>query len=131
MNNAVAISAGGAYGLALKNDGTVTGWGYNNWGQTSPPDGLNGVVAVSAGYDHSLALKSDGTVVAWGHSAYGGTTIHAGLNDVIAIAAGVSHCLALVGDGPPALQAAATGFQNAKGQPGVAIPTQSGRVYGL
>jgi hypothetical protein len=95
----MAISAGGAHSLALKNDGTVVGWGYNAYGQASPPGGLQGVVAVSAGEEHSIALKSDGTVVGWGHNQYGQATVPAGLSNVTTIAAGDWHNLALKADG--------------------------------
>jgi hypothetical protein len=99
LTGVVAISAGGAYGLALKNDGTVTGWGYNGWGGPSPPAGLKGVVAISAGEYHALALKSDGTVVAWGSGSYGATTVPPGLSNVVAIAAGEFLSLVLRNDG--------------------------------
>jgi alpha-tubulin suppressor-like RCC1 family protein len=61
-----AIAAGGFHSLALKSDGTVVAWGYNDFGQSTVPAGLSGVVAIAGGWFHSLALKSDGTVVAWG-----------------------------------------------------------------
>jgi hypothetical protein len=35
--------------LALKNDGTVVGWGANFSGETTIPAGLSGVIAISAG----------------------------------------------------------------------------------
>jgi hypothetical protein len=43
-------------GLALKSDGTVVGWGANDWYQATPPARLTNVVAIAAGGDHSLAL---------------------------------------------------------------------------
>ena len=65
--------------LALKNDGTVVGWGYNAWGQclgtstvngespiTTTPNGqpaqllgkvLSGVTQIAAGSQHTIALK--------------------------------------------------------------------------
>jgi alpha-tubulin suppressor-like RCC1 family protein len=58
-----AIAAGWGHSLALRSDGTVVGWGRNNFGQASPPAGLSNVVAIAAGSQHSLALLSDGTVV--------------------------------------------------------------------
>jgi len=83
LSGIVAISAGDANCLALKNDGTVWGWGQNAYGEAG--DGtsnsrkyravqsmasagvpLTGVVAVAAGSVQSMALKSDGTVWAWG-----------------------------------------------------------------
>jgi Regulator of chromosome condensation (RCC1) repeat/F5/8 type C domain len=91
LSGVTAIAAGRDYGLALKSDGTVVGWGP----QTTIPAGLSGVTAIAAGYSHSLALKSDGTVVGWGDQ----TTIPAGLSGVTAIAAGSNHSLALKSDG--------------------------------
>ncbi len=75
----------------------VVGWGYNNYGQATPPAGLEWVVAVAAGDDFSLALKRDGTVVGWGYSPY--ATVPAGLSNVVAISANYEHSLALKSDG--------------------------------
>ena len=36
-NNFVAIAAGYYHSLALKNDGSIVGWGRNNHGQATPP----------------------------------------------------------------------------------------------
>ncbi len=84
----------------------VVGWGWNNYGQSTPPTGATGVVAVAAGAFHSLALKSDGTVIGWGDNTFGQATPPAGLSNVVAIAAGGvveggnnSHSLALKSDG--------------------------------
>ena len=43
LSNAVAISAGFAHSLAIRDDGTVVAWGYNNFGQTTVPAGLTAV----------------------------------------------------------------------------------------
>ena len=45
--------------------GSIVGWGSNNDGEATPPDG-NDFVAIAAGEGHSLALKSDGSIVGWG-----------------------------------------------------------------
>src|SRR5258708_1619242 len=50
-----AIAAGGNHSLALKSDGTVVGWGYNDYGQSTVPANLTGVIAIAAGDAHSLA----------------------------------------------------------------------------
>jgi hypothetical protein len=93
----VAIAAGGQHSLALKSDGTVAGWGYDYYGQVTPPAGLSGVAAIAAGVGHSLALKSDGTVVGWGDNMSGQATPPEWLTGVVAIAAGWKHSLALIG----------------------------------
>ena len=66
LKDVVAIEAGGSHSLALKEDGTVVAWGWNEYHQCDVPSGLKDVVAIEAGDSHSLALKEDGTVVAWG-----------------------------------------------------------------
>lgn len=117
----VSVSAGGQHVVAVKSDGTVMAWGYNEYGQlgdgTTVPrhspvavPGLTGVVAVSAGSSHSVALKTDGTVVAWGDNSTGqlgdGTQIGhlspvvvSGLTGVVAVKAGVGNTAVLKSDG--------------------------------
>ena len=53
----MAIDAGGYHTVALKQDGTVVAWGYNDEGQTKVPAGLSGVVAIAAGGFHTVVLK--------------------------------------------------------------------------
>jgi hypothetical protein len=64
----MAIAAGRDHSLAIRSDGTLVGWGYNNSGQTDVPTGM--FTAVAAGAGHSLAIRSDATqiptVSAWG-----------------------------------------------------------------
>ena len=119
----VASNKGGNDGfvLALRHDGTMAAWGWNQYGQLgdgtttdrlSPVavTGLTNAVAIAAGGVHSLALKGDGTVWSWGYNNNGqlgdGTTTSRsvpapvpGLADVIAISAGTAHSLALKADG--------------------------------
>ncbi len=119
LSNVVAVAAGAAHSLALKSDGTVVGWGWNNVGEatgtptTNSVDNLNfisagqvrfggevlrGVVSIAAGTSYSLALKKDGTVVAWGRMAGPRYPVNVpdGLHDVVAIAAGWDNfCLAI------------------------------------
>ncbi len=100
LSGVTAISAGGLFNLAVRQDGTVVAWGANDQGQlgdgtttsrfipiqvcvngtTAPCTSfLTGITAVAAGGFHSLAAKSDGTVVAWGSNTSGqlgiGTTV--------------------------------------------------------
>jgi len=95
----VAVAAGSGHMLALKNDGTLAAWGFNNFGQATVPAGLTGVVAIAARGDYSLALKGDGTLVGWGDNSLGQAAAPFGLNNVKAISAGDGHALALRADG--------------------------------
>jgi RHS repeat-associated protein len=117
----VAVAAGAAHSLALRDDGVVFSWGLNSDGQLGDGTttlrrqavqvaGLTGVVAVAAGTAHSLALKEDGSVVAWGANSAGqlgdGTTTRrltprpvSGLSAVSSIAAGAFHSLAVLQTG--------------------------------
>jgi len=78
----VSVVSGDQSFAALRDDGTVWCWGYNNYGQlgdgsTTSRDipvqvsGLTDVIAIAGGLAHTLAIKRDGTVWAWGYNAYG------------------------------------------------------------
>lgn len=94
VTDAVAISAGRDHALILRGDGTVIGWGHNQYGQTNIPLGLTNVVAVAAGAFYSIALDKEGNISAWGT-----TRISSGnAKDVIAVSASY-RTLALKRDG--------------------------------
>ena len=116
LSNVVAIAAGRGHTLALKNDGTVVGWGINHEGEATgiPSMGsiyvtnglvtiggqvLTNVVAIAARRTHSIALKSDGSVTTWGSSPIRMLPhvfdVPEGLSNVVAIAAGDNYCLAI------------------------------------
>ena len=70
LNDVVAISAGGAHGLALQGDDSVWGWGQNDKGQIGDGNvvtqlapaaatGVNGINAIDAGSLFSIVLKND------------------------------------------------------------------------
>ena len=116
LTNVIAVAAGHFHALAIRSDGTVVGWGFNQSGQatgnaSSDPEyasstvringqELSNTIAVSAAWQHSLGLRSDGSVVAWGYGGrYHQTSVPAGLTGVIAIAAGMDRSLALRKDG--------------------------------
>ncbi len=123
ISDVVQIEAGAFHTLALKSDGTVWAWGFNENGQLGDNStanrsipvqvgagvaGFTGIIAISAGDSHSMALKSDGTVWIWGGNQFGqignGTASttnqlvpaqNAALSNIAQISAGAFHNLAL------------------------------------
>ena len=88
LTGVVSVAAGFDDSVALKGDGTVWTWGYNNYGElgnnttttsktpvqvvgAGGSGVLGGIVTISAGAYHTAALKSDGTVWAWGFNGNG------------------------------------------------------------
>jgi alpha-tubulin suppressor-like RCC1 family protein len=83
LSDAAQVSASEYHSLAVRADGTVAGWGSNEYGEATNASaapvvptptsvaGLANVVEVAAGWGHSLALLSNGTVMAWGYNYYG------------------------------------------------------------
>lgn len=72
----------GSQAFVIKTDGTVWGWGSNNFGQLgdgtkearSKPVkviGLTDVIQIVSGSNTTIALRNDGTVWAWGWNVYG------------------------------------------------------------
>ncbi len=139
LSNIVAIAAGGLHNLALRADGTISGWGDNSKGQINVPPGLTNAVAIAAGDYHSLALRADGTVAVWGAYAddrlinspvFFSAAALPGLTNVVAAAAGSDHDLALFGNGPPP-EFTLLNASVASGGFTVSVPTRSGRAYRL
>src|SRR5262249_4005579 len=63
LSNVVAIAAGEAASVALKNDGTVRVWGSGSGGPSGVPPGVSNVVAIAGGGFHNLALIGNGAPV--------------------------------------------------------------------
>ncbi len=133
LGNVVALAAGYSHAVVLKSDGTIATWGRNYLQPVSQPVGLDDVVAIAAGGEyfgvHSLALRRDGTVIAWGYNADGQTNVPAGLKNVFAVAAGERFSMALVS--PNTLSVGVVSASKHGDGFSVAVPTISGRVYGL
>jgi len=121
FSTAPVVSTAESHTIALRNDGTVCGWGSNTWGQVGDGtvanrrtpvqvQGLNTVTAISAGWTHTIALRNDGTVWGWGTNSRGQlgddtttsrrTPIQVqGLNNITAVSAGWDYTIALRNDG--------------------------------
>ena len=66
----VDVAASGGHAIALRENGSVTCWGHNYYGQ-APRDVSGNFVAIAVGCDYSLALAADGSVVCWGNNSSG------------------------------------------------------------
>ena len=77
-----AVAGGEYHSLAIRTDGTLAGWGTNNYGQTDVPAGT--FTAVAGGNYHSLAIRTDGTLAGWGRNDYGQTDVPAGTFTAVA-----------------------------------------------
>jgi hypothetical protein len=95
LTNVVAISVQDDNSLALKADGTIVGWGTNDFDEIVPPANIGPVTAISTGVYHSVALKQDGSVVTWGWMP----ATPADVGTATAVAAGAYHTLALRSNG--------------------------------
>jgi alpha-tubulin suppressor-like RCC1 family protein len=118
---AVAANDQSQHTCALRSNGEVACWGYNEAGQLG--DGttthrqtpvavvdLTDATAITTGTYHTCALRGDGQVTCWGHNVEGqlgdGTTTDrhtpvavVGITDATAIAAGENHSCALRSSG--------------------------------
>ena len=81
-NEWIDVTAGASHALAIKAEGTLWGWGNNDYGQlgngtlisASAPvqiGTLNGWKSVSAGSAHSIAIRTTGSLWAWGFNGNG------------------------------------------------------------
>ena len=87
LTNVAQIVAGNAFTYALKNDGTMWGWGDNAYDQvTSYPatylnptnPGLSDIVVIGAGEFHTCAVNSVNHVWCWGKNSEGQWGMSAG-----------------------------------------------------
>lgn len=80
--NWVRIACGYRYAMAIKNDGTLWGWGRGEYGKTGMGDESNRSSPVQVGNDtnwaeittsvyHSAAIKEDGSLWIWGRNDNG------------------------------------------------------------
>jgi alpha-tubulin suppressor-like RCC1 family protein len=110
LSDVKAVATGFLSGFALRGDGTVWGWGYNEWGQlggwfggqSAVPvriHGLDGITAIGDG----IAVRTGGTLWTWARKALSsasGTPVQVpGLTGITAVASGVDTSYALSSDG--------------------------------
>jgi alpha-tubulin suppressor-like RCC1 family protein len=123
-NDWEAVATGNGFTVALKTDGSLWAWGWNQFGQLGNNKGGEDEMettpiqigydtdwlAVSAGDRHTVAIKSDGSLWAWGCNEFGelgnGTTTNSKVpvrigtgNDWLIVCAGGSGTLAIKTDG--------------------------------
>lgn len=77
-----SVAAGDSHIIAIKSDGTLWGWGQNNYCQLGDATYMshnvptqigtaNNWAKVTANENYTLAIKTDGTLWAWGRNNYG------------------------------------------------------------
>ena len=82
ITDATAITAAGAHSCALHQDGAISCWGNNLYGQlgnsttqsSSVPmrvGGITDATAIAAGQHHTCALHQNGTISCWGNNDWG------------------------------------------------------------
>ena len=81
--NWTSVDGGFAHTSAIRSDGTLWTWGYNNFGQLGNGNTADALIPVqensmatnwhslSAGIDHTAAIKTDGTFWLWGFNSKG------------------------------------------------------------
>jgi alpha-tubulin suppressor-like RCC1 family protein len=99
-----AIAAAANHTIAIRDDGSVTGWGRGQYEQLTFPADVTtgGVTAVSTGDTHALAITVSGQVRAWGDNGRSQCNVPAWITGyrVTRVAAGGEHSVALVSLGP-------------------------------
>ena len=90
-NGFSAVSAGISHTCAIRANGAIECWGWNQHGQADAPAGR--FSAVSAGYDHTCAIGEDGAIQCWGSNSSGKSTSPTGRFTAVSIS--VDHSCAI------------------------------------
>lgn len=91
------IAAGDSHTCGITTAGNVECWGWNRYGESSPPSGAFSSVSVSMGSDwrnkHSCGIRTSGAIDCWGDNYYGQSSPPVG--NFIAVSAGAAHTCAV------------------------------------
>ena len=114
------MNAGASYTVVVKSDGTLWGWGRNNYGQLGIGNTTNTAAKTQVGTDsnwqdiyagqyHTIGIKTDRTLWAWGKNTYGqlgnsttsdrNTPIQIGTASWQSVSGGADHTVAIKTDG--------------------------------
>lgn len=133
LNGAVAtLAVGNNHACAGFTDGDVYCWGSiaNDWGQMTPPPGLDFVEGLAVGDLHSCARGSQGDVECWGASTLGRTDPPQGLGPVTHISAGAQHTCVVHGQGDVACWGQdEQGQSSVPGNLGPAVQVEAGKFH--
>lgn len=105
-----SVSAGYGFSLALKTNGTLWGWGFNNFGQLGDNTTIdknvpvqigtaNDWLRIDAGGQHALGVKTTGTLWSWGNNNFGQLGNGNNTNSLIPIQIGTFNNWSLVSAG--------------------------------
>ena len=100
MTDAVLCARSWNFGMVLKEDGSLDGWGA--WHPS--PEELTDIVAIDAGVSHAVALTADGRIHEWAYDGQIGEVITsaesiAALTGIVDISAGTNATMAIFEDG--------------------------------
>lgn len=93
---ASSVSAGWGHTCASDSSGAAGCWGYDEYGQASPPAG-NFTQVSAGGYQHSCAISDSGELLCWGGDSYGALSPPAGSFTQISV--GLYHGCVINGSG--------------------------------
>ena len=93
--SSVHVSVGYGHACAIKNAGTVTCWGQNNFGQSTVPLDLEPSAQISLSGWHSCALSASGNARCWGWNQFGQASVPNELGPVNQLVAGDAHTCAV------------------------------------
>ena len=119
LDDAIAVSAGGAYSCALRETGEISCWGTNTYGQLGniqatfsnptplPVSGIDDAVVIAAGAGHICAVRQGGSISCLGSNIYGelgnGQSVQfsseqvkvAGIDDAVDVSSAIYHSCVL------------------------------------